>query len=302
MLVLPLVALLLPPRLDDLSVQRSSQEEVTAGGELDVLLTVRNLGRRTTSPGRLHDRSEGVSPVVVAVPALDPGAEASIRVGRTAVRRGVFDRGTAEVVSTAPLGLLRRTREVSVEGRLVVHPVLVPVGRLVGAATRGGGDVPMAVPGVGTEVLGLREWRSGDSARAVSARATARHGRPLVLERERDSASVLVLLAGGPGHGPSWETSVSRAASLALAALDTGLPPVLLGPPPPTRLDRTGILDWFAGVDRAAGIDPAAVATALRAATGGTLVLLAPPALLADRGSLRRACDAARTHLVVLDA
>jgi hypothetical protein len=149
--------------------------------------------------------------------------------------------------------------------------------------------------------LGLRDWRSGDSARAVSARATARHGRPLVLERERDSGSALVLLAAGPGRGPAWEAAVSRAASLAVAALRDGTPPLLLGAPPPVRADSIGILDWFAGIDHAHGVDPAAVPAALRAAGGGTLVVLAPPELLIDRISLRRACDAARTSLVVLD-
>jgi uncharacterized protein (DUF58 family) len=302
LLVLPLVAVLLPPRLDGVRVERRTQDRVTAGGTLDVLLTVRNDGRRTTSPCRLEDRSDGLSAPVVAVPALAPGGGASIRVPATASRRGAFGTGTADLVSTAPLGLLRVRREVAVEGLVVVHPELVPVSRLVGAATRAGGDVPAPVPGVGTEVLGLREWRSGDSARAVSARASARHGRPLVLERERDSASVLVLLAAGPGRGPSWEAAVSRGASLALAALATGMPPVLLGPPPPTRMDRVGVLDWFAGVDRAAGLDPAAVSAAIRAARGGTLVLLAPTSMLLDRGSLRRACDAARADLVVLDA
>ena len=300
LLVLPLVALLLPPRVGGVSVRRSGVDRVEVGGSADVVLTVRNDGSTTTSPLRLEDRSDGLSPVVVAVPALAPGAEASLSLPRTAVARGVFDGGRALVSSAAPFGLLRVTREVPVEGRLVVHPKVVAVPAVAGAATDGPGEVPMATPGVGTEVLGLREWRSGDSARAVSARATARHGRPLVLERERDSGSVLVLLAGGPGRGPAWEAAVSHGASLALTALRDGRPPLLLGAPPP-RPDRTGILDWFAGIDRVRGLDPAAVSSALRVATGGTLVLLVPPDLLVDRSSLRRACDSARTNLVVLD-
>jgi hypothetical protein len=164
------------------------------------------------------------------------------------------------------------------------------------------GEIPLSIPGTGTEVLGLRDWRSGDSARSVSARATARHGRPLVLERERQAASGLVLIAGGPGTGPSWEAAVSQAASLALEALADGTMPVLLGPPPPSRLDRTGLLDWFAGVDRVRGLSREAMTAAVRAAAGGTLVVLVPPALLGDRLALRRACDARRTRLVMLDA
>lgn len=111
-----------------------------------------------------------------------------------------------------------------------------------------------------------------------------------------------MLLAAGPGHGAAWEAAVSRAASISLAALDAGTPPVLLGAAPPDRMDRTGVLDWFAGVDAVRGLDPAAVSAALRAATGGALVVLVPPELLIDRVPLRRACEAGRTELVVLDA
>ena len=299
--VVPLVALLLPPRLAGLVVERSGPDRVPVGGEVEQALTVRNEGVRTTSPLRLADDGAGLAPVVVAVAALRPGTEATVRLTRTAVHRGVFDASAAEVTSTAPFGMLRATARVPVRGRVVVHPQVTHLSRVPGAATDGLGEVPVDAPGVGTEVLGLRDWRSGDSARAVSARASARHGRPLVLERERETGSALVLLAGGPGRGRSWERAVSQGASLALAALREGTPPLLLGAPPPARPDRNGLLDWFAGVDRVRGLDPAEVDRALRAARGGTLVLLAPTDLLVDRMDLRRACDAARTHLVVLD-
>jgi hypothetical protein len=67
-------------------------------------------------------------------------------------------------------------------------------------------------------------------------------------------------------------------------------------------MDRTGLLDWFAAVDRVRGLSPEAMTAALREAGGGTLVVLVPPALLGDRLELRRACAARRTSLVMLDA
>ena len=301
-LVLPVVALLLPARLDGIVVRREPADRGRPGRPLDVALRIRNDGSRTTAPFRLIDESEGLAPVVLAVPALRPRSEVVVRVARTASRRGVFDTGHAVLSSTSPLGLLRVTREVQVAGRLIVHPEVGPVPPVASAVAHLAGEIPLAMPGAGTEVLGLRDWRSGDSARSVSARATARHGRPLVLERERDAGAGLVLVAGGPGSGHSWESAVSRAASLTLAALANGSVPTLLGPPPPGRLDRTGVLDWFAGVDRVRGLDPASVAAAVRAAAGGTLVVLVPPGLLGDRLGLRRACDASRTRLVTLDA
>jgi hypothetical protein len=62
------------------------------------------------------------------------------------------------------------------------------------------------------------------------------------------------------------------------------------------------VLDWFAGVDRVRGLDPDVMTAALRAAAGGTLVVLVPPALIGDRFELRRSCDSRRTRLVMLDA
>ncbi|MDT7537797.1 MAG: protein-glutamine gamma-glutamyltransferase [Actinomycetota bacterium] len=301
-LVLPLVALLLPARFEGISVRREPAARGRAGRPLDVVLTIRNGGARTTSPLRLRDLSPELSEVVLAVPSLRPQEEVSISLGRTAVHRGVFDNGAATLASTAPLGVLVRTREVPVEGEVIVHPEVRRVPRALGAMVHLAGEIPLASAGVGTEVLGLRDWRSGDSARSVAARATARHGRPLVLEREREAGSGLVLIAGGPGSGPSWEAAVADGASLALEALADGTIPVLLGPPPPGRLDRTGVLDWFAGVDRVRGLAPEAMTAAVQAAAGGTLVVLVPPALLGDRLVLRRACDARRTRLVMLDA
>lgn len=301
-LVLPLVALLLPARLSGISVRREPAARARPGRPLHVVLTISNGGTRTTSPLRLRDVSPELSEVVLAVPSLRPRAEVSISVERTALQRGVFESGAAVLLSTAPLGLLTASREIAVEGRVVVHPDVRRVARVLGAMAHLAGEIPLASPGVGTEVLGLRDWRSGDSARSVAARPTARHGRPLVLEREREAGSGLVLIAGGPGSGPSWEAAVSYAASLALEALADGTIPVLLGPPPPGRLDRTGLLDWFAGVDRVRGLAADAMTAAVQAAAGGTLVVLVPPSLLGDRLLLRRSCEATRTRLVMLDA
>ena len=301
-LVMPVVAALLPARVDGLVVRREPDGRGQPGGPLRLLVTIRNDGPRTTSPLRLHDVSDGLSEVALAVPSLPPGTEVTAQLDRTALRRGVFDGGLAVLSSTAPFGMVRATREVPVHGSVIVHPHVRRVPRAVGAMAHLAGEVPLSMPGVGTEVLGLRDWRSGDSARSVSARATARHGRPLVLERERDAGSGLVLIAGGPGSGQAWETAVSHAASLCLDALADGIVPVLFGPPPPGRMDRTGLLDWFAGVDRVQGLAADVMAAAVRAAGGGTLVVLVPLTLLGDRLELCRVCAARRTQLVMLDA
>ncbi len=150
-------------------------------------------------------------------------------------------------------------------------------------------------------MLGLRQFRAGDSRSAVHARSTARHGRPVVLERERETGPSLVLLCAGPGSGPAWETTVARSCALAEAAVRDGRPPRLLagGTPAPARPTAAAVLDWHAGLDACQPLDPRTLAEAARAAArGGTVVLLGPTA---DRvAEVRRACTAAGARLTVL--
>ena len=281
---LPVAALLLPARLGDLQVTRRHALRVVAGQPVEVVHTVCNTGDRPSPPLHWTDRVDGLSPVVLAVPALAPGARASFTEHRTALRRGVYDGASALLSSAAPYGLLRVGREVAGAARLIVHPAAVPARELDPVGSVGGATHSRPLAGAGTEVLGLRPWRPGDSARSVSPRATARHGRPVVLERERDSGRSLLVLTGGGGAGPVWEAGVAQAAALAVQATRDGAPPVLLGGPPPTGLGGTGVLDWFAAVDRAGPLLASDLLAATRAAGPGGTVLL----LTADRGQARR--------------
>ena len=150
-----------------------------------------------------------------------------------------------------------------------MHPVTDPGGRppIGGAATATNRSVP--VPGSGLEVLDLRPWRPGDARREVSARASARHGRPVVLQRERDAGPALVVLAAGGGRGAAWERAVSAAASAALAALGAGHPPLVLADPPPGRIDSVGLLDFFAGLDEVGPLRGVDIRNAMHAGGAG---------------------------------
>jgi len=279
---LVVAALILRPRLGSLDVIRVVSERRAPGDAVSCAFVVRNTGRRTSASCVLEEPSELLSGCSVYLPSLPPGAEVTATVTRTALRRGVQAQAPAVLRSRAPFGLLLTSRDVLVDGDVVVHPRRVSVGRMpvAGGETRaGGGEVSQPVAGVGTEVLGLRPWRPGDAARSLHARASARHGRAVVLERERDSGSALVVLAGAPGSGESWEESVARTAAFATGAIRQGSPPLLLAAPParpaPRRPDERSVLDWFAAVDEAGPLDAATVASALRAAgTGGTIALL----------------------------
>lgn len=298
-LALPLVALALRPRLSHLQAT-SEPVRTRVGRTVEQRLTVRNDGPRWSPWVRLTDSTPGLSQVVVAVPALPPGAEVTTVVRRTAEVRGWRSAGVAEAVSTAPLGLLRVRRPLAVPGPFAVAPRPVAAGRPaeVGTGTQG---PSRPVAGTGTEVLGLRAWRPGDGAAAVSARASARHGRPVVLERERDGGTRLVVLCAAAGSGPEWERALEQSCALAEDALARGHAPLLSagGVPAPARPTAGDVLEWHARLDQSAELDDRTLAQAVQAAgPAGALVLLAPTER--DGSSVRAACARARVSLRVL--
>jgi uncharacterized protein (DUF58 family) len=274
-IVLPVASLLVRPPLHVLNLDLRGPRSVLAGTPVEQVLVVTNCGRLASPPCTWRDGIE------VAVPALVPGETLTVPVPRPGLPRGRYDGTSATLTTTAPFGLLRWVRPAPHASILLVHPRtdrgrrLRPGGRLAGTTS----STPVA--GSGLEILGLRPWRAGDSSRAVSQRATARHGRPVVLEREREASEGpgLLVLASGGSRGAEWERQVSYAASVAIAAVRAGRPVTLLagqgGPVPPRALDVTAVLDFFAAVDGAGRLDPHATRAAQQAYhPGGTVLQL----------------------------
>lgn len=296
-LALPVVALVLRPRLADVRVQ-SEPVRARVGSQVEQRLTVRNDGTRWSPLLRLTDSTPGLSRAVLAVPALPPGGSVTAVLPRRADARGWSSAAAVVLESSAPLGLLRVRRSVAVAGPFAVAPRAATARRPAEAGTGSSGS-SRPVAGAGTEVLGLRPWRPGDGTAAVSARATARHGRPVVLERERESGSALVVLCAAAGAGPEWERAVEQSCALAEDALRRGSAPRLVAAGLPATGQGGDVLEWHARLDQAGPADARTVASAVRAVgPGGGLVLLAPPP--ADVSTVVAACTRARVALTVL--
>lgn len=278
LLALPVASLGLRPSLRAVEVWHRGPHRVTAAETFELEVVVRNTGGRETPPMTWRHEHPALTPLEVAVPGLAPGAQVAIPVQRAALRRGVHVSAAGQLTTTAPFGLLRWSRPHMPSDRpLIVHPVITTGGRLLDGGHATATDRSVPVPGAGLEVLDLRPWRPGDARREVSARASARHGRPVVLQRERDAGPSLVVLAAGGGHGPAWERAISAAASAAVAAVNAGHPPVVLAEPPPGRLDSIGLLDFFAGIDAVGALRTGDIRNAMqRAGRGGTVLLLSP--------------------------
>lgn len=146
-------------------------------------------------------------------------------------RRGVFDAVSVEVSSAAPLGLLwwRRTLRLRLDAPLEVGPrrLDASLDDLSWSGTAGMSD---AVGGrAGHDIVrSVRPYVPGDAARLVHWPATARWGDVMVREMEDPEVPRLAVIADLRFGGGRAEDAASRAAGLAEAALDQGVPVWLL--------------------------------------------------------------------------
>ena len=133
---------------------------------------------------------------------------ASDHVDVTMLRRGPLGLAIARVTHRAPCDVL-------------VLPVPSQPFDLVLWGSADSGKVFAAPAGI--ELAGLREWRTGDRARDISWRATARRGgAPVVVERGEPLAPAVRIVLHGPaavpGGDPGWEPLLGRVAATVLAA------------------------------------------------------------------------------------
>lgn len=248
------------------------------------------VGPTFAPPARISRRSGGV----VRVPSLP---------------RGVYRAGPGVLTVDDPLGLAHVERPGPVGPLLRVRPRYAQLASTFvdgGRGGAGGRRRPLAVAG-GTEPHGVREYRDGESLRAVHWASSARLGRLMVREMEeppRDDAVILLDLDGGGVAGPPGATSldeaVRAAASLVHAQTARGRRVgLVLAGERPLRLAVTpgggsleDALDALAGASAVTGSCARALLRSGSAETrDGSLVLVSarPLAAVADALLLRGA-------------
>jgi uncharacterized protein (DUF58 family) len=262
---------------------------VTVHGVLLVPATIRfteQAGQARSEPVRLRRRH----PVRVTVPSLP---------------RGVYDVGPGALAVTDLLGLV----ETAVKGPpgvgIVVRPRVVELagsfaaGRGTGIGARG-----VATRTGGSEPHGIREYREGESLRAVHWVSSARRGRLMVRELEEppDDDTVVVLDLAEAGHaGPPGRTSTDEAVRAAAALVrwevtlgrSVGL---VIGGPSPLR-HRIGSLanDWEAALDALAAARPTRTPLVIGASAGSTILVTTGTVGTAADALLRRRLAASRS-------
>lgn len=148
---------------------------------------------------------------------------------RCSKRRGGYQVGPVRIGLRDPLGLFEHSRTLSVHDRFLVYPGTVPLGlRLAGTSTRQAARlVSPAYTGSSAAFHGTREYRIGDEPRTIHWPSTARHGKPIVAEYDREVARTCAIVLdlqqahrAGLGQRSVLETSVKLAASVAREAID----------------------------------------------------------------------------------
>ncbi len=253
------VNLLWRPRRDGLEVHADPLPPRAVVGEtVEQRFSAANTGRRPLGAFSLVVRSPGYEDLVVDVPALAPGVTAETTAPRRAVRRGGGLLNDLAIVTAAPFGLVERRLEGSYTAPLAcVHPAPAPVPDLPGLGGTDGDEPSGRSARQGPFAHGVREWRPGDEVRKVHWRATARHGRLVVVEPAQAVEQPLALVVAGRADARAWEDLVAAAAAGVAAALAQGRAVLLLADDPergsgdlvPAVLaprDAGDAGDWFA--------------------------------------------------------
>ncbi|MEW6028727.1 MAG: DUF58 domain-containing protein [Chloroflexota bacterium] len=240
-LTAPLVLFLLigfwrAPHEMKLDIQRTlSAERVAPGAPVTVTLTVTNRGA-TLDEVLLEDVlppplsvTDGSNRHLVHLPAGKSAAWTYTVSGP----RGYYPLAEVRAEASDLFGLSRREGVLETSGQLFILPPILRLRHIPIRPRRTrvyAGSIPARAGGAGVDFFGVREYRDGDSPRAINWRVSARHTQALFAnEYEQERVSDVGIVLDGRertnhfGGGRSlFEHSVSAAAALADAFLNQG--------------------------------------------------------------------------------
>jgi uncharacterized protein (DUF58 family) len=160
----------------------SVADELYESDELTIELTLRRKARTGTS----HVRTVEVCPLaapddprrttalfIPSIPAHD-----AVQFDYTILldRRGLHEFPPLALESRAPFGFFRRKRTLGIPTRVLVYPEVRPLRRLDLLDRQLTPQMTNPRAGIGTEIMGVRPFRSGDSPRHIHWRSVARTG------------------------------------------------------------------------------------------------------------------------------
>ena len=189
-------------QLSGLAVQAVDAEPVAAGRPLALRVHVR------ADPGRPRRGLEVRAGDTAAALHLDDGAGEAV-IELPTMQRGWLDVGRLRISTTRPLGLARAWSWVWPEAPMLVYPAPETHGPPL---PEGAGDNAQArLHASGDDVHHLRNWRRGDSRRAIAWKPSARRDQLLVREYEQPQGADVVIDWRGTVELP-YEARIRRLA------------------------------------------------------------------------------------------
>ena len=167
----------------------------------------------------------GGTRLTARIPEIPAGGEATRVLSFLPKRRGTLPSVSCEISTRFPFSLFEKSMDAPAETFLVVYPE--PVGAGNPAASR---EAPDPYGGSsstgrrGTAIRGAREHMPADAVRDIHWKASARMGKWMVKERDRETAPVYDLRLPSPCPPHEFERRVSRACAFVLRCEKEALP------------------------------------------------------------------------------
>ena len=197
------------------------------------------------------------------IPSIPNQSEARVTYDVTVDRRGLHQFPPLALQSTAPFGFFRRRRQLAIPTSLLVYPEVRPVSRLDLFDFRRAAERDRPRSGLGTEIMGIRPYRAGDSPRHIHWRTVARTQRLIskeFVDEAQPGVTVILDLFRHPyprtesKHTP-FEWSVKIAASIGDYAQRAGYPLHLVADAAVLPVPL-GALSWHPYLEYLAHIQP----------------------------------------------
>jgi uncharacterized protein (DUF58 family) len=158
-------------------------------------------------------------------PEIPAGASATRLLTVRPERRGNLPTGSCSISTLFPFALFEKSMDVEPRASLTVYPEPADDGSPPPGQTAPDPAGGARAPGRdGTEVRGAREHAPADPVRDIHWKASARMGKWMVKERERESAPVADLPLPVPCPAIEFERLVSRACAFVLRCEREGRP------------------------------------------------------------------------------
>ncbi len=272
------VSALVPPwNVQAIETSRRAPVVATAGEPFECSLKLKNTGRLARHLLEVEDDFAGDGGRAMIV-RLGHGETEMVRYGIENPARGIYSGGEVTIESGAPFGMFFARRKARVASDIVVYPRTwsvagLPPSASLDAERKDQSEAPTLRRGLGGEFWGIREYRTGDPARLISWKKSARGlaaGKLAIIELAEETHPPLTISMNLDPRAPkeAREAVVSAGASLLLYGLREGrevrAEAGAQRTPFPENPDPDKVLTWCAGLDASRPPDPEGASVEVR--------------------------------------